>query len=148
MNRKNNGFTLIELMIVVAIIAIIAAIAVPNLLRSRMQTNEASAIQNLRTIVGSQVTYHGSNYVYTGSFDDLTTSSPAFLDGEWSGAKNGYNYTLAGDESNFTLLADPVAMGQTGSRGFYTDSSGVIRFAAGGVADETSPPLGEVAAGG
>mgnify|MGYP003572021526 CR=1 FL=1 len=146
MKKTNKGFTLIELMIVVAIIAIIAAIAIPNLLRSRMQSNESSAIGNLRTVVGSQVAYHAANYVYTASFDDLTTASPAFLDGDWTGTKSGYDFTLGGDADGFTCNADPSTMGTTGSKGFFTDSSGVIRYVSGGVADDTSPPLGEAAA--
>jgi prepilin-type N-terminal cleavage/methylation domain-containing protein len=148
--KKSNkqGFTLIELMIVVAIIAIIAAIAIPNLLRSRMQSNESSAIGNLRTIVGSQVAYHAANYVYTAAFADLTGASPAYLDGDWTGTKSGYNYTLGGDADGFTANADPSTMGTTGSKGFFTDGSGVIRYAVGAVADAASAPLGEAAAAG
>ena len=73
-------------MIVVAIIAIIAAIAIPNLLRSRMQTNESAAISNLRAINGAQTAFHSANSRYTGVFADLTTppSGPAFLDGDWA----------------------------------------------------------------
>jgi prepilin-type N-terminal cleavage/methylation domain-containing protein len=145
--KKNKGFTLIELMIVVAIIAIIAAIAIPNLLRSRMQSNESAAIGNLRTIVGAEVAYHAANYQYTASFDDLTGSDPSYLDGDWAGTKSGYNYTLGGDADNFTANADPSTVGTTGNKGFYTDSSGVIRFAEGGPAAEDSPPIGEAAGG-
>ncbi|MBI2434758.1 MAG: prepilin-type N-terminal cleavage/methylation domain-containing protein [Candidatus Hydrogenedentes bacterium] len=143
--KKNKGFTLIELMIVVAIIAIIAAIAIPNLLRSRMQSNESAAIGNLRTIVGAEVAYHAANYQYTASFADLTGSTPTFLDGDWAGVKSGYNYTLGGAATNFTANADPADLGVTGNKGFFTDASGVIRFVDGGAADATSPPIGEVA---
>jgi type IV pilus assembly protein PilA len=72
-------------MIVVAIIAIIAAIAIPNLLRSRMQSNESSAIGNLRTVIGAQVAYNAANSVYTTSFADLTGATPSYLDGDWGG---------------------------------------------------------------
>lgn len=143
MKKLNKGFTLIELMIVVAIIAIIAAIAIPNLLRSRMQSNESSAVGNLRTIVGSQVAYHAANYSYTAAFADLTGATPPFLDGNWAVPKSGYNFVLGGDATNFTANGDPVTLGTTGSKGFFTDSSGVIRYADGAAADVTSTPIGE-----
>lgn len=144
MKKMNQGFTLIELMIVVAIIAIIAAIAIPNLLRARMQSNESSAIGNLRTIVGSEVAYHAANYEYTADFADLTGATPAFLDGNWGGAtKSGYNYVLGGDTNNFSANANAAVYGTTGGKGFFTDSSGVIRYADGADADASGNPIGE-----
>ena len=144
MKKANKGFTLIELMIVVAIIAIIAAIAIPNLLRSRMQSNESSAIGNLRTIVGSEVAYHAANYMYTAAFADMTGATPPFLDGNWGATtKSGYDYTLGGDANNFTANADAAVIGTTGNKGFYTDSSGVIRYENGGPATGVSAPIGE-----
>ncbi len=143
--KKNKGFTLIELMIVVAIIAIIAAIAIPNLLRSRMQSNESAAIGNLRTIVGAEVAYHAANYQYTATFDDLTSATPSFLDGDWAGVKQGYNFTLGGTAQDFNANADPSEQGVTGNKGFFTNASGVIRFVDGGAADATSTPIGEAA---
>jgi len=143
MKKANKGFTLIELMIVVAIIAIIAAIAIPNLLRSRMQSNESSAIGNLRTIVGAEVAYHAANYEYTAAFADLTGATPSFLDGNWDGTKSGYNFVLGGDANNFTANANAAVYGTTGGKGFFTDSSGVIRYADGADADAASDPIGE-----
>lgn len=141
-----KGFTLIELMIVVAIIAIIAAIAIPNLLRSRLQSNESAAIGNLKSIVGAEVAYNSANGVYTGAFDDLTTAEPPFLDGNWTNpdGKQGYTYELGGgDATNFTCNADPVSEGTSGIRHFFTDASGVIRYTTGGPADAGSTPIGE-----
>mgnify|MGYP003572647360 FL=1 len=138
-----KGFTLIELMIVVAIIAIIAAIAIPNLLRSRIQSTESAAIGNLRTVCGAQVAYASANSMYTASFDDLTTASPPFLDGNWAVTKQGYDFAMGGDSDNFTCNADPSTLGKTGNRGFFVDASGVIRGAAGAAADGTSDPIGE-----
>lgn len=143
MQKPNQGFTLIELMIVVAIIAIIAAIAIPNLLRSRSQSNESSAIGNLRTIVGAEVAYHSANYAYTADFADMTGATPPFLDGNWGVPKSGYNFLLGGDANNFTVNANAVVYGTTGEKGFFTDSSGVIRYATGADAAVTSTPIGE-----
>lgn len=144
MKKLNKGFTLIELMIVVAIIAIIAAIAIPNLLRSRMQSNESSAIGNLRTIVGAEVAYHAANYEYTAAFADLTGATPSFLDGNWDGTtKSGYDYVLGGDANNFTANANAAVYGTTGGKGFFTDSSGVIRYEDGSDATAASNPIGE-----
>jgi len=139
---NKRGFTLIELMLVVAIIAIISAIAIPNLLRSRVQTNESAAIQNLRTIVGAQTAYQATNYEFATTFDELTTADPAFLAGTWDPAQGGYLFVLGGDVDNFTINANAKAYGVTGNHGYYTDASGVIRFAVMADADGNGVPIG------
>ena len=141
MNKK-QGFTLIEMMIVVGIIAILAAIAIPNLLRSRIQTNESAAIQSLRTVMGAQTAYSATNYTFATSFADLTSATPSFLSGDWDPAKGGYLFVLGGDPDNFTLNANAKEYGITGNHGFYTDASGVIRFAVMGDADSAGEPIG------
>ena len=121
MRRNDKGFSLIELMIVVAIIAIIAAIAVPSLLTSRMAANEASAIQGLRTVGSAEIAYAATqNQLYT----NLTSLSAGnYLDGRFAstGYINGYTYTLGANDSitgapvtgaltpptNFGVLAKP-----------------------------------------
>lgn len=140
-----KGFTLIELMIVVAIIAIIAAIAIPNLLRSRLQSNESAAIGNLKSIVGAEVAYNSANGTYTSSFDDLTSATPPFLDGDWGNTKQGYDYTLGGGGNNFTCNADPNDPGVSGNRYFYTDASGVIYYSTAGTITDpaNATPIGE-----
>ncbi len=142
--RNKYGFTLIELMIVVAIIAIIAAIAIPNLLRSRIQTNESAAISNLRAINGAETAFHGANSRYGNDFTELTTATPPFLDGDWAQTKSGYNFVLAGAANAYTANANAFEYGVTGNRGFFTDQSGVIRFASMADAGATDNPIGTV----
>ncbi|HOJ69930.1 MAG TPA: prepilin-type N-terminal cleavage/methylation domain-containing protein [Candidatus Hydrogenedentes bacterium] len=143
MDNRVQGFTLIELIIVVAIIALIAAIAIPNLIRSRLEANEASAIQNLRAIISAEGAYHAQNNRYTTDFADLVNANPPFINGDWVPAKNGYLFTLGGTDVNYTVNANPETFNVTGTRGFYCDSTGVIRVEIGQPADENSTPLSD-----
>ena len=141
---KQSGFTLLEVMIVVAILAIIAAIAVPNYLRSRIQANESSAIQDLRVIGGAEITYYSANSSF-GSFAELTAAIPEFINAGWveGREKNGYVFTLpVADQTNFQCFAEPLSPGNTGVKYFRIDSSGGIRYSLGGPPDDTSPALG------
>lgn len=156
---KAKGFTLIELMIVVAIIAIIAAIAIPNLLRARMSANEGSAISSMRTISTSEVSYQtaafrDANGDGQGDYGTLAQlAAPAagvvgFIDATLgAGVKQGYNFVAVpvdGDAANpptYTCTADPITPGRTGDRHFFVDESGVLRFAFGGAATVASTPL-------
>jgi prepilin-type N-terminal cleavage/methylation domain-containing protein len=146
MNSK-RGFTLIELMIVVAIIAVIAAISVSNLLRSRVQTNEAAAIEDVSVIVSAQISYHASHEVFA-DFDALTDTSdgPPFLDSGWVEGRNksGYTYSIqAPGTANFAITADPIEPGSSGVRHFFTDASGVIRYNFNATAGPGDPALGQ-----
>ena len=150
--RKQKGFSLIELLIVVAIILIIAAIAIPNLLRSRIAANEASAVGSLRTINTAEVTY-ASTYPNIG-FADLASlggtggpsSTAAMLIDTvlGAGAKSGYTFTsvAAGGPpaTSYDAHGDPQSA-QTGQRHFFTDQSGVIRFNVAASATATDNPL-------
>ncbi|MEO5936009.1 MAG: prepilin-type N-terminal cleavage/methylation domain-containing protein [Terriglobales bacterium] len=146
--KKQKGFSLIELLIVVAIILIIAAIAIPNLLRARISANESAAVANLRTINTALVTYLStySTFPPTGSFNRLSdggtaancpsspdTASACLLDNTITAAdvtpKSGYllTYTSAANSGVYTLVNAPATQGSTGVRNFFTDQSGVIR---------------------
>jgi prepilin-type N-terminal cleavage/methylation domain-containing protein len=155
--RRQNGFSLIELLIVVAIILAIAAIAVPNLLRSKMSANEASAVASIHTINTSEVTYN-STYPDVGYTDlaalggaapcipsktsaclvDPTISTPG-------STHSGYTFTATPGAdtpaSTYAVGANPTSCSITGLRSFYSDGSYVIRYttASGGACTPAGP---------
>lgn len=143
--RNAKGFTLVEIMIVVAIIALIAAIAIPNMLRARHNANEVAAIASLRTLVGALESYRANQTPLTYPADMVTLSDadPPYIDTVLSsGTKQGYTFTYAqGSANTYTLTAVPETTGVTGTRGFFVNQTGVIRVAASGAADATSPAL-------
>ena len=163
MNKRQKGFSLIELLIVVAIILIIAAIAIPNLLRSRMAANEASAVGSIRTMTTASITYNSTyGNGFPPSLTAIGTSTGAvsctnaqLLDSVLTGGtKSGFVIALQhgatvltsassscaggyGYSDGYTVTATPVTTGTTGQRAFCSDASGVIRFNAGGTATRT-----------
>jgi len=143
MRRKQDGFSLIELLIVVAIILVMAAIAVPNYLRSRMVANESSAAQSLRTINTAAVSYSTTypNLGFPPSLGSLGGATPCsaasanacLLDSVLAaGIKAGYQFQYTGDgltpSVGYSATAVPVSPGISGQRMFCSDATSVIRF--------------------
>lgn len=147
---REKGFSLIELLIVVAIILVIAAIAIPNLLRSRIAANEASAVSGMRAITTAQHAYAAAypDIGYSCSLTELgpasgggaaTSTSADLLDPVIStGQKSGYNFALANcgsiPRANYDSTAVPTSVGSSGQRAFCSNGTGIIRYAADGVA--------------
>ncbi len=147
--RKQKGFSLIELLIVVAIILIIAAIAIPNLLRARIAANESSAVSGVRTLNTAQISYYSAypSIGYASTMSNLggdcaggvtPTSAAACLtdDAVTSGSKSGYNFALSGvtgtPATAYQLVASPIGVNQTGVRVFCSVQDAVVRVAAAG----------------
>ena len=155
--KKQKGFSLIELLIVVAIILIIAAIAIPNLLRSKIAANEASAVGSVRTINTAEVTYSSSwGTGFAAGLPQLGGASPCvaiaanacLIDPLLSVApntKSGYRFNAAGTLpvpgvggvvvlNGFEVNATPSTVQTTGVRAFCADQTGLIQFVTPGAA--------------
>ncbi len=136
------GFSLIELLIVVAVIAIIAGIAIPSLTSSKKAANEAAAISYMRTWTAAQELYLTRYGHYADADDQLTAEGYI---GVGNHDQLGYTFSIDSGSTETHVwwgTGDPDTPGITGDRHFYIDSTGVIRYAIGGRAGPGSTPLG------
>ena len=147
---RQRGFSLIELLIVVAIILVIAAIAIPSLMRSRMAANEASAVSSLRTLTTAETTYAQTypTIGYTCTLSQLgppsggapmSQTAAGIIDNVLAtGSKQGYNFALSSctgtPVATYSSQGQPITFGGTGTRAFCSDVSGVIKQSVDGLA--------------
>src|SRR5579863_3888695 len=162
MRKQQKGFSLIELLIVVAIILIIAAIAIPNLMRARMAANESSAVASLRTITSGEITYQSTYPIvgYAPALVDIggplgaacvpSSTSACLIDSVLANngdpansGKSGYMFTTgaglvgSGVIVGYTVLAAPMILNQTGVRAFCVEQDAVVRVDPNGVCSAT-----------
>ena len=164
--NKQRGFSLIELLVVVAILLIIAAFAIPNFMRSKISANQASAVGSLRSINTACISYSSVYSQFPTALTDLQPPDPGHGHGRGlgsaadppsstaadlidsvlaAGIKSGYIFTYTAGDSNqsYTITATPITAATSGQNMYFTDQSGVIRVDTSGAgATAGSTPIG------
>lgn len=156
MRKWQRGFSVVEVVVIAAILLVVAAIAIPNLLHSNLSGNEASAVGSLRTLNSSCASYAMLYGGYPKSLANLGPGNPAHAEAAdlidavlASGTKDGYVFTytagaagVRGNILSYSITANPITPGTSGRRRFFSDQSGVIRANTAGPADASSTPIG------
>jgi type II secretory pathway pseudopilin PulG len=156
MREQQQGFSVVQVVIGVAILLVLAAIAIPNLLHSNLSENESLAVASLRTLNASCTSYamlyggYPANLANLGPGNPPSSTSAGLVEAALArGSKSGYVFTytagaagISGNILSYSITANPVAPGTSGQRGFFTDQSGVIRANTSSAADASSTPIG------
>ena len=142
--NSQRGFSLIELLIVVAIIAILTTMAIPALVRARIGSNEGSAVSSIKAIITANQTYETRFRSYAGTLADLGDLD--LIDEVVAAAtvppgKSCYVFTYTGSQNRFEINADPAEQDSSGFRRFFSDHTGVIRFREGAQATSGDSPI-------
>ncbi len=146
---NSNGFTMVEMIIVVAVIAALAAVTIPGFIGARKSTNETAAIASMKAIMAAQAIFKEKDHDGDGQFSyapallDLGTTG--LIDNALStGVRQGYTFEItAADAFAWACQADPSIPGATGDRGFFVDESGVMRMSTSGSATVADPQVGQ-----
>jgi prepilin-type N-terminal cleavage/methylation domain-containing protein len=156
MRKREKGFSLIELLIVVAIIMIIAAIAIPNFVRAKISANEASAVSSMHAVATSEIGYSSAYpdlgfsaslaVLGTDTSGTCTPTAACFVDPALaSGTKSGYVFTYVPTGSapvlGYTVNADPLHYGLTGQTYYFEDETNVIHYNPTSAAGQSDPSL-------
>jgi len=152
---KTKGFTLVEIMIVVGVIALLATMTIPQMMRSRLNANEVATIGNMRALYHGCIAYNSMSnpHVYPDNLTDLTApvSTPPYINQAIASATSAatvyqgyyFAYTVAADKQSFGIIAWPASFGRTGTKNFFVGATGRVTYTStdGEEPDANSPPI-------